>query len=93
MLSIDEIGYLPFSSTQANLFFQVIAKRYETGSVILTSNLSFGGSIFHGIPVAPFANSMAMDPIDPWPTQWQAGPRPESPGGSPGWCGLSCAVE
>jgi len=41
LLIIDEIGYLPFSETQANLFFQVIAKRYESGSVILTSNLSF----------------------------------------------------
>lgn len=40
LLIIDEIGYPPFSSSQAN--FQVIAKRYETGSVILTSNLSFG---------------------------------------------------
>ena len=30
------------SRDQANLFFQVIAKRYEKGSVILTSNLSFG---------------------------------------------------
>lgn len=29
-------GYLPFSETQANLFFQVIAKRHESGSVILT---------------------------------------------------------
>ncbi len=42
LLIIDEIGYLPLSGDQANLFFQVIAKRYETGSVILTSNLSFG---------------------------------------------------
>lgn len=42
LLIIDEIGYLPFNDTQANLFFQVIAKRYESGSVILTSNLSFG---------------------------------------------------
>lgn len=42
LLIIDEIGYLPFSDTQANLVFQVIAKRYEEGSVILTSNLSFG---------------------------------------------------
>jgi DNA replication protein DnaC len=42
LLIIDEIGYLPLSDAQANLFFQVIAKRYETGSVILTSNLSFG---------------------------------------------------
>lgn len=42
LLIIDEIGYLPFNKTQANLFFQVIAKRYEAGSVVLTSNLSFG---------------------------------------------------
>ena len=42
VLIIDEVGYLPLQRNQANLFFQVIAKRYETGSVILTSNLSFG---------------------------------------------------
>jgi DNA replication protein DnaC len=42
LLIIDEIGYLPFGREQANLFFQAIAKRYEKGSVILTSNLTFG---------------------------------------------------
>lgn len=42
LLIIDEVGYLPMSKAQAHLFFQVIAKRYESGSVILTSNLSFG---------------------------------------------------
>ena len=42
LLIIDEIGYLPFGRDQANLFFQVIAKRYEKGSLILTSNLTFG---------------------------------------------------
>ncbi len=42
VLIIDEIGYLPMSRDQANLFFQVIAKRYERGSIVLTSNLSFG---------------------------------------------------
>lgn len=42
LLIIDEIGYLPLTGDQANLFFQVVAKRYESGSVILTSNLSFG---------------------------------------------------
>jgi len=42
LLIIDEIGYLPLKKDQADLFFQVIAKRYEQGSVILTSNLSFG---------------------------------------------------
>jgi len=42
LLIIDEIGYLPFGREQSNLFFQVVAKRYEKGSVILTSNLAFG---------------------------------------------------
>jgi DNA replication protein DnaC len=42
LLIIDEIGYLPFGREQANLFFQVVAKRYEKGSIILTSNLAFG---------------------------------------------------
>lgn len=41
LLVIDEIGYLPFGREQANLFFQVIAKRYERSSLILTSNLPF----------------------------------------------------
>lgn len=42
LLIIDEIGYLPMSKDQANLFFQAVAQRYEKGAVILTSNLSFG---------------------------------------------------
>lgn len=42
LLIIDEIGYLPMSRDQANLFFQVIAKRYEKGAILLTSNLTFG---------------------------------------------------
>ena len=42
LMIIDEVGYLPLLRNQANLFFQVIAKRYEQGSIILTSNLSFG---------------------------------------------------
>lgn len=42
LLIIDEIGYLPMTREQANLFFQVIAARYERGSLIVTSNLPFG---------------------------------------------------
>jgi DNA replication protein DnaC len=42
LLIIDEIGYLPFAREQANLFFEVIARRYEKGPMILTSNLAFG---------------------------------------------------
>jgi len=42
LLVIDEIGYLPMAREQANLFFQVIARRYEKGATIVTSNLPFG---------------------------------------------------
>ncbi len=42
LLIIDEIGYLPMGREHANHFFQVIANRYEQGSIIVTSNLTFG---------------------------------------------------
>jgi DNA replication protein DnaC len=38
---LDEIGYPPFGREEATLFFNVIAKRYEQGSIIVTSNLPF----------------------------------------------------
>ena len=41
LLVVDEIGYLPFGREEATLFFHVVAKRYEHGSMILTSNLPF----------------------------------------------------
>lgn len=41
LLVVDEIGYLPFGREEANLFFNVVAKRYERSSMILTSNLPF----------------------------------------------------
>lgn len=41
LLVIDEIGYLPFGREEATLFFNVVAKRYERGSIIVTSNLAF----------------------------------------------------
>ena len=43
LLIFDEIGYLPLRREQANLFFQVVARRYGKGSLILTYNLAFGG--------------------------------------------------
>jgi DNA replication protein DnaC len=42
LLIVDEIGYLPLSREQANLFFQIVERRYERGAMILTSNLTFG---------------------------------------------------
>ena len=41
LLVIDEIGYFNMSKEEANHFFQIISKRYERGSTILTSNLVF----------------------------------------------------
>ena len=54
VLILDEIGYLPLDRQESNLFFQVVSKRYENGSIILTSNKSFGdwGAIFTGAVVA-----------------------------------------
>lgn len=48
LLILDEIGYLPLDPLQANFLFQLVSQRYEKGSVILTSNKSYGdwGSIF-----------------------------------------------
>ena len=42
LLIIDEIGYLPLSREQANQFFQIVERRYESGAMMLTSNLTFG---------------------------------------------------
>ena len=48
LLIIDEIGYLPIDRAGANLFFQLISRRYERGPMVLTSNQSFGswGDVF-----------------------------------------------
>jgi DNA replication protein DnaC len=45
LLIIDEIGYLPMTREQANLFFQVVAQRYERGAMVLTSNLTSAAEI------------------------------------------------
>jgi len=41
LLVIDEVGYLAFDNRNADLLFQVIARRYERRSLVLTTNLSF----------------------------------------------------
>jgi DNA replication protein DnaC len=43
LLIIDEIGYLPIERLGANLFFQLVSRRYEKGSILLTSNQSLAG--------------------------------------------------
>ena len=51
LLIVDEIGYLPFGREEANLLFNVVAKRYERGSMVLMSNL----------PFTPWAGAFADD--------------------------------
>jgi DNA replication protein DnaC len=48
VLVVDEVGYQPLERAEANLVFQVVSRRYEKGSIILTSNKSFGewGQVF-----------------------------------------------
>ncbi len=41
LLILDELGYVPFSKDGAELLFRVISERYETGSIIITTNLHF----------------------------------------------------
>ena len=50
LLIIDELGYLSFSRSGAELLFQVFADRYERRSVLVTSNLAFSewGQVFQG---------------------------------------------
>jgi DNA replication protein DnaC len=42
LLIVDEIGYLPITPSNGNLFFQLVNARYERGAMILTSNRGFG---------------------------------------------------
>jgi DNA replication protein DnaC len=48
VLVIDELGYLPLDQISANWIFQVVSRRYERGSIVLTSNRGFAdwGQVF-----------------------------------------------
>jgi DNA replication protein DnaC len=56
LLIVDELGYLPFEPNAAHLFFQLVARRYERGSLLITSNRAIGewGTVF-GDPVVATA--------------------------------------
>ena len=45
---VDEIGYLPLARADANMVSQLVARRYERGSILLTSNKAFSewGQVF-----------------------------------------------
>ena len=56
LLIVDELGYLPFEANAAHLFFQLVSRRYERGSMLVTSNRTVGewGEVF-GDPVVATA--------------------------------------
>ena len=56
LLIVDELGYLPLESNAAHLFFHLVSRRYERGSLLVTSNRSVGewGKVF-GDPVVATA--------------------------------------
>ncbi|MFN5433219.1 MAG: ATP-binding protein, partial [Planctomyces sp.] len=41
LLLLDELGYLPIDKRGADLLFQVVAARYESGSIVITTNRPF----------------------------------------------------
>ena len=41
LLVVDEVGYLPLERQAANLLFALVSRRYERGSIIITSNRGF----------------------------------------------------
>ena len=49
LLILDELGYLPLGREEASLFFRLLVRRYERGSLIVTSNKSFAdwGEVFN----------------------------------------------
>jgi DNA replication protein DnaC len=54
LLIIDEIGYLPMDIHGANLFFQLVTRRYEKVSTVFTSNKAFSGwnEVFADVTIA-----------------------------------------
>ncbi|HCC33086.1 MAG TPA: AAA family ATPase [Clostridiales bacterium] len=54
LLIIDELGYLPLDKLGATVFFQLVAARYERGSIALTSNKTFAdwGEVFGDTVIA-----------------------------------------
>jgi len=54
VLIIDEIGYLPMDINGVNMFFQLIARRYEKNTTILTSNKMFSqwNEVFSDLTIA-----------------------------------------
>ena len=52
LLIVDELGYLPLEPDAAHLFFQLVSRRYERGSTLITSNRAVGEATLRQDPFA-----------------------------------------
>lgn len=54
LIVIEEVGYIPFDTEAANLFFQLVSTRYQKSSIIVDSNLPFSrwGQVFGEATIA-----------------------------------------
>jgi DNA replication protein DnaC len=59
VLILDDIGYVQYSREEMEVLFNLLAERYERGSVILTSNLPFSG--WEAIFKDPMTTAAAID--------------------------------
>ena len=77
LLIVDKVGFLPLDAAQAALLFEVVSRRYEHGSIVLTSNKSFGewAEVFSGDGV--IATAILGSPAAPQPRRQH--PRRELP--------------
>lgn len=54
VLVVDEVGYLPLDRAEASMVFQLVSRRYEHDTMIITSNKSFAewGSVLGDVVLA-----------------------------------------
>ncbi len=65
LLVVDELGYLPLEKQTAHLFFQLVSRRYERGSMLITTNqtITQWGHVF-GDEAALLAGMIASAVLD-----------------------------
>ena len=85
LLIIDELGFVPLSTTGAELLFEVFSQRYERGSILVTTNLPFDEwtEVFGSERLGASHRSVAGPPHPPRPhpgDEWRELPAEAQPG-------------